>query len=123
LGDVLSGPPENPRLAILRSFAEKRPQDPFPRYALAMELKTAGDASGAWGIFETLLAEHPDYIAAYAPAGEVLLALGRREQAREVFARGIEAAGRRNDAHARDHLESSLAELDQDAQDTQDTDK
>ena len=114
MGDVLSGPPENPRLAILRSFAEKRPQDPFPRYALGMEFKTVGDASAAWGIFETLIAEHPDYIASYAPAGEVLLELGQRGQAREIYAKGIAAAGRRSDGHARDHLEAALAELDAD---------
>ena len=112
MGDVLSEPAENPRLAILRSFAEKRPQDPFPRYALGMELKTAGDAKGAWGIFEPLIAEHPDYLASYAPAGEALLEFGQREQAREIYGKGIEAARRRGDAHARDHLESALAELD-----------
>ena len=111
MGDVLSGPRENPRLAILMSFAEKRPQDPFPRYALAMELKTAGDGAGAWRIFEPLIGEHPDYIAAYAPAGEVLRELDRAEKAREIYAKGIEAASRRNDAHAREHLESLLAEI------------
>jgi hypothetical protein len=79
-----------------------------------MELKIAGDALAAWRIFEPLIAEHPGYIASYAPAGEVLLALGRREDARGVLGKGIEAAGRRNDAHALDHLESSLAELDAD---------
>jgi predicted Zn-dependent protease len=111
MGDVLSGPPENPRLAILRSFAEKRPQDPFPRYALAMEFKTAGDALAAWQTFESLIADHPDYIASYAPAGGTLIELGRPEEARGVFGKGIEAAGRRGDTHTRAHLESALADL------------
>ena len=111
MGDVLNEPSENPRLAILRSFAEKRPQDPFPRYALAMEFKTAGDASGAWQVFEPLIAEHPDYVASYAPAAEVLLELDRREQARELYGKGIAAASRRGDAHACDHLEAALAQL------------
>jgi predicted Zn-dependent protease len=96
----------------LKSFAEKRPQDPFPRYALAMEYKTAGDAAGAWHVLESLITDHPDYIASYAPAGEVLLALGRREEARAVYRRGSEAAARRNEAHAREHLEALLDELD-----------
>jgi hypothetical protein len=64
VGDVLSGENGNPRLAILRSFAEKRPQDPFPRYALAMEHKTAGDALAAWETLASLIADHPDYVAA-----------------------------------------------------------
>lgn len=114
MGDVLSESPENPRMAILRSFAEKRPQDPFPRYALAMELKTAGDTAGAWQLFEPLIAEHPDYLASYAPAAEVAIELGQRERAREIFGKGIDAAGRRNDGHARDHLEAALAELEVD---------
>jgi tetratricopeptide (TPR) repeat protein len=96
---------------MLRSFAEKRPQDPFPRYALAMELKTSGDRDGAWRTFEALVAEHPDYIASYAPAGEVLVELGRVEEARSLYGKGIEACARKNDGHARDHLESALADL------------
>jgi len=111
LGDVLNPSSENPRLAILRSFAEKRPQDPFPRYALAMEFKTAGDAQSAWQTFDSLIAEHPDYVASYAPAGEVLVALDRRQEARELYGKGIAACSRRGDGHARDHLESALAEL------------
>jgi hypothetical protein len=114
LGDVLSGPPENPRLAILKSFAEKRPQDPFPRYALAMELKTAGDAEGSWKVFADLIADHPDYLPSYGPAGETLVQLGRAEAARETYGKGIEAASRRNDVHACEHLKSVLAELDGD---------
>jgi tetratricopeptide (TPR) repeat protein len=102
----------NPRLEILRSFAEKRPEDPFPRYALAMELKSAGDAVAAWQAFEPLIAQHPDYLASYAPAGEVLQGLERFEDARAVYRKGIEACARRNDAHAQSHLEDALAELD-----------
>jgi hypothetical protein len=112
MGDVLSDPPANPRLAILQSFAEKRPQDPFPRYALAMELKTAGDSLAACQVLESLIADHPDYVPAYAPAGEVLCALGRQPEAREIYGKGIEAASRRDDQHARDHLEAVLAQLD-----------
>lgn len=112
MGDVLSDSAESPRLAILRSFAEKRPQDPFPRYALAMELKTAGDPVQACQAFVSLISEHPDYVAAYAPAGALLSTLGRMDEARAVFGKGIAAAERQNDSHTRAHLEALLAELD-----------
>jgi predicted RNA polymerase sigma factor len=108
MGDVLSS---NPRLEMLRSFAEKRPQDPFPRYALAMELKSTGDTTAAWQVFEAMIADHPDYIASYAPAGEVLVELGRVGDARAVYDRGIAACTRKNDAHTRDHLETALSSL------------
>jgi len=96
---------------MLRSFAEKRPQDPFPRYALGVELKAAGDAAGARQAFASLVADHPDYIATYGPAAEVLVELGRVDEARAMLGRGIEACTRRNDVHAREHLESVLAEI------------
>jgi tetratricopeptide (TPR) repeat protein len=96
---------------MLRSFADKRPQDPFPRYALGMELKTSGDGEGAWGIFESLIAEHADYIASYAPAGEILVGLGRLAEARELYGKGIEICARQSDAHTRDHLEAALDAL------------
>ena len=112
MGGVLSSELKNSRLETLRSFAEKRPQDPFPRYALAMEFKTSGDAEGAWRTFAALIADHPDYIASYAPAGEVLIGLDRIDEARLVYGKGIEACTRQNNAHARDHLDSALADLD-----------
>ena len=114
MGDVLTSESSSPRLAILRSFAEKRPQDPFPRYALAMELKTRGDGEGASRVLDALIAEHPDYVPAYAPAGEVLLQLGRRDEARRLYAKGMDAAGRRDDVHAREHLQALLAQVDED---------
>lgn len=113
MGDVLSGEPVSPRVSILKSFAEKRPQDPFPRYALAMEYKTAGDGEAAWRTFAALIADHPDYVPCYSPAGEVLMQLGRVAHARAVCAQGVEAANRKQDAHAREHLESMLAQLDE----------
>ena len=103
---------DNPRVKVLRASAAQRPQDPFPRYGLAMELKSAGDSLGAWEAFESLMLDHPDYIACYAPAGEVLVALGRTEDARAVYGKGIEACSRKNDAHMRGNLEDALAALD-----------
>ncbi len=112
MGGVLSTHIKVSRLEVLRSFAEKRPEDPFPRYALAMELKTSGDGEGAWREFDVLISNHPEYIASYAPAGEVLVGLDRLAEARALYGKGIEACMRQNDAHARGHLESSLDALD-----------
>lgn len=73
-----------------------------------MELKTSGDAEGAWRELESLIAKHPGYIASYAPAGEVLVGLDRLTDARSLYGKGIEACTKQNDAHTRDHLESAL---------------
>ena len=58
------------------------PTDPFPRYGLAQEYKNAGQLAEAREEFETLMRDHPDYTAAYLHAGNVLLALGERDEAR-----------------------------------------
>jgi len=115
VGDVLSGDGESPRLKVLRSFVAQKPGDPFPRYALAMELKSVGDLQAAWEGFEALIAEQPDYIACYTPAGDVLTALGRPEDARAVYRKGIEACARKGDAHIQANLEEALAAVDEPA--------
>ncbi len=96
------------RVDQLRAFIAARPQDPFPRYALALEHKNAGQLVEAWAVWEPLLAEQPDYTPAYLHAGATLVALGRQEDAREVWRRGVSACQRKGDHHARGELESAL---------------
>jgi len=97
------------RVEQLRAFIAARPQDPFPRYALALEHKNAGQLAEAWGVWETLLAEQPDYTPAYLHAGATLVALGRKEEARRVWQSGVAACQRKGDHHARGELESALS--------------
>jgi Tfp pilus assembly protein PilF len=99
------------RIASFRNFISKSPTDPFPRYGLAMELKGTGDLAGAWAVFEELLAKFPDYVPTYLMAGGTLTALGRKDDAAEVYRKGIEVATRRGDQHARRELEGALAEV------------
>jgi len=97
------------RLETLKKFIESRPSDPFPRYGLAQEYKNAGQLAEARVEFETLMREHPDYTAAYLHAGNVVLALGERDEARAIFERGVEVCRRRGDGHAMSELEGALS--------------
>jgi tetratricopeptide (TPR) repeat protein len=99
------------RVAAFRSFIEKSPRDPFPRYGLAMELKNRGDLAGSAVAFAELIAGFPDYVPAYLMSGNTLLSLGRREDAIAVYQKGIDTATLRGDQHAKKELESALAEL------------
>jgi Tfp pilus assembly protein PilF len=99
------------RIATLKSFVTRSPQDPFPRYGLAMEYKNRGELADAWAAFEDLLKQFPDYVPTYLMAGGTLTALGRKDEAISVYRQGIEVATRRGDQHARRELESALAEL------------
>ena len=99
------------RISTFQTFIAKSPNDPFPRYGLAMEWKGRGDVDQAWREFEVLLANFPDYVPTYLMAGGTLAALGRHAEARAVYQTGIDVATRRGDAHARGELVSALAEL------------
>ena len=99
------------RLETLRSLVAQGTADPFVPYGLAMELRRAGQAQEAWQVFEGLLKSHPDYIAAYAPAAETLVILGRSEAARALYRQGIEQCERKGQSHARDQLQTALDTL------------
>jgi hypothetical protein len=99
------------RIASFRSFISKSPSDPFPRYGLAMEHKGRGELTEAWAVFEELISRFPDYVPSYLMAGGTLVALDRKDEAAEIFRKGIEVAQRRGDQHARGELASALAEL------------
>lgn len=98
------------RIATFRSFIARAPGDPFPRYGLAMEYKTRGDLAAAWTAFSELLDQFPDYVPTYLMAGGTLSALGRRDEAADIYRRGIDVATRRADPHARGELEAALNE-------------
>jgi hypothetical protein len=99
------------RIATLKTFIERSPADPFPRYGLAMELKHRGDLAAAAEAFAQLATQFPDYVPTYLMAGGTLVALGRKADAASTFRRGIEVAAGSGDAHARRELEAALAEL------------
>ena len=99
------------RIATFKSFITRSPADPFPRYGLAMEHKGQGQLDEAWSVFSDLLTQFPDYVPTYLMAGGTLVALGRREEAAEIYRKGIDVSGRRGDSHAKGELVTALAEL------------
>jgi tetratricopeptide (TPR) repeat protein len=99
------------RIATFKSFIQRAPADPFPRYGLAMEHRGRGELAEAWAVFSELLERFPEYVPTYLMAGGTLVALGRREEAVDVYRRGIETAGRKGDQHAHRELAAALAEL------------
>jgi tetratricopeptide (TPR) repeat protein len=99
------------RIETLKGFVAKRPADPFPQYGLALEYKNAGRLTEAVETFDALMEKHPTYTAAYLHAGNTLVALGRVEDARAVYTRGLEACAKGGDGHARGEIEGALAAL------------
>jgi predicted Zn-dependent protease len=103
--------PAQARLAMLRKMAEQQPDQPFPRYGLAMELKKLGRKDEAREVFEALMKDHPSYVASYLMAGGLLVELDRREEAAQVLERGMEVARAANDEHTLGELAAAKADL------------
>lgn len=100
------------RVATFRTFIERSPKDPFPRYGLAMELKQQRRLDEARAAFDELLALFPDYVPAYLQAAAVLRELGEpRDAVVGVYEQGIATAQAKGDLHAKKELEAALADL------------
>ncbi len=102
---------EPSRIQSLQEALQLNPGNVFARYALAMELMRSPQSEQAWEHFEILLAHHPDYTATYLQAGMHLVRQGRRSEARQVLAKGIEVAQIHGDQHARSELEAAINDL------------
>ncbi len=87
------------------------PNDPFLRYALAMEFVSGGDDERAVQHLRELLAVAADYIPAYQQAGQALVRLARPEAAREVLRQGIARARPQGDHHAAEEMQGLLDSL------------
>jgi len=98
------------RVATFRAFIQRTPGDPFPRYGLAMELRSRGELEAAATAFDELIATFPNYVPTYLMSGGLLAELGRRPDSLARYRRGIEVAAAAGDGHAKKELEAALAE-------------
>lgn len=96
------------RLEILKEMVEQNPGNTFARYGLAMEYASSGNPEQAVAEFRALVERDASYAAAYYHGGRALEQLGRIEQARAFYEKGIEAATRKGDLHTRSEIEAAL---------------
>jgi Tfp pilus assembly protein PilF len=95
-------------MEILKSMLAQNPRDSFARYGLAMEYVMNGELEEAVVEFRNLLDHNPDYAAAYFHGGQALEKLGRVEDARAMYQKGIETTSRTGDQHTRSELQGAL---------------
>ena len=96
------------RIDILKNMVEQNPSDAFARYGLAMEHAKSGNLDQAVAEYRALLGHNPNYAAAYFHGGQALEKLGRVEEAREMYEKGVEVTSRTGDGHARSELQAAL---------------
>jgi len=96
------------RLEILKNLVAQNPGDSFARYGLAMAYASDGDHAQALEEYRKLLENNPKYVAAYYHGGQALEKIGKPDEARELYRRGIALCIEIGDAHTRSELEAVL---------------
>ncbi len=96
------------RLDKLKTLVAQDPGNAFLRYGLATEYANTGDLEQAVIEFKELLAASPDYAAGYYHGGRTLEKLGRLDEARELYEKGIAATTKTGDGHTRSELQAAL---------------
>jgi tetratricopeptide (TPR) repeat protein len=95
------------RLEQLLAFYADDPADPFTVYALATEYRAA-EPLVAWEYYQKLLAEHPDYVGTYYHAGKLLEGFGRKDEAEQVYRKGLVVSRKAGQMHAASELQQAL---------------
>ena len=96
---------EPTRIEILQQLLDQNPASAFARYGLAMEYVKSGELDRAVAAFEEVTKTDANYSAAYFHGGQTLEKLGRIDEARDLYRRGIAVT---RDPHARSELEAAL---------------
>lgn len=99
------------RRQMLEEFVAQKPDDAFSRYGLALECMNSGDSAAADQNFSALLGRNPGYIPAYLMYGQLLARESRADEARRILSKGIEAATKAGNQHARSEMEVLLNDL------------
>jgi tetratricopeptide (TPR) repeat protein len=99
------------RIAMLREILAANPADAFARYGLATALAGEGKTDAALDEYNETIARNPDYVPAYQMSAQVLVKLGRTDDAKARLAAGLEAAERTGNSHAASEMNGMLDEL------------
>lgn len=100
------------KIAGLKEILALDPKNSFARYGIAMELANTGAVDQALAEFNALLANDPDYTAAYFMSAQTLANAARTPEAIERLKAGISCAARTGNRHALSEMQSMLDELD-----------
>ncbi|MCW3465466.1 tetratricopeptide repeat protein [Chitinophaga nivalis] len=99
------------RIAQIKAFLEKTPQDSFLKHALALEYMKLNDDATARQLLEELLAHEPGYVGSYYQLGKLLERAGDKEAAIRTYEKGMEMAKAGNERHAYNELQSAYEDL------------
>ncbi len=100
----------NKRKIMLEKMVESGQADSFARYALALEYKKEGQIELAVDAFAALRAADSEYLPQYLMAGQMLIDVGRKEEARTWLEEGLALAKKVGNSQAAGELEAALSD-------------
>ncbi|MFX3625963.1 MAG: tetratricopeptide repeat protein [bacterium] len=102
---------ENTRIAQLQDFLKDTPNDAFLNYALAIEYVGMEKDELAQPIFEQLLELQPEYTATYYHLGKLYERADRKDDAENIYKKGIAITMKKREQHALSELQNALTNL------------
>ena len=102
---------EKSRLEQFKEFVELDPTDTFSRYALGMEYMGAGDYQQGIEQFDEVIRLDSTDSAAYFQAANICEILNQNDRAKDYLRKGIQAAEKKGDKHAKDEMTAALEKL------------
>ncbi len=98
------------RLEQLLAFLNEEPNDPFNIYAVATEY-VKNQPLQALIYYEKLLKEHENYVPTYYHAAKLYVQLGRKQQAKETFKKGLAISLQQGNRNAHRELQNAYNEF------------
>ena len=98
------------RIKLLEKYIQEDPSDPFPRYALSLELAHQ-DQNKAIDLLLKLIKDIPPYVPSYYQAAVLLLEQNRLEETKIVVEQGIKMAREMKDNKAAAELKQLQDEI------------
>lgn len=92
------------------------PNDPFCRYALALEYSSDNQFHGkAEELLVHLMESHPDYLPLYYQLSNIWIKAGKHREAKELIGKGRDLARRLHNHHTFNELGGLLEAMEEDA--------
>jgi len=92
------------RLDQLQAFLKDSPDDSFILFAIAKEYEKLQDKENALKYYQDLVAKDADYVGTYYHLGQLLEELEQKDEALDIYTKGIAIAQKLNDQHAKSEL-------------------
>lgn len=93
------------RLEMFDKLLAQGSRDPFHHYARALELRSLGRSADALSALEGVTEAFPDYVPSYLIAAQLAVEAGDENRAKTLCERGLSAAQRTGNDHARAELQ------------------